>query len=146
MIILELITENKIKKIAFKIGGIVFITIISLNLGFVQSAINNFLGRWNVSPPTEFFINTLSTVLDNQSSIFGNGIGVTLSAARRFGNVRLIEIFPAQLIYEMGFIGLISFYTFATILVIFGYKAYKKVKDKAIKKSCSMFMDFCCFY
>ncbi|AUC60365.1 Bacterial cell division membrane protein [Cyanobacterium sp. HL-69] len=134
LIILELITENKIKKIAFKIGGIVFITIISLNLGFVQSAINNFLGRWNVSPPTEFFINTLSTVLDNQSSIFGNGIGVTLSAARRFGNVRLIEIFPAQLIYEMGFIGLISFYTFATILVIFGYKAYKKVKDKAIKK------------
>ncbi|MBE9223200.1 hypothetical protein IQ215_10880 [Cyanobacterium stanieri LEGE 03274] len=135
LIILQLIIENKRKKILTKIGIITSIIILSLNLGFVQSAINNFMGRWRVSPPTNFFIDTFATVLENQNSIFGNGVGVTLSASRRFGSIKLIEIFPAQLLYETGFLGLISFYTFVTIIVIFTYRAYEKIEEKNIKKA-----------
>ncbi|AFZ48597.1 hypothetical protein Cyast_2654 [Cyanobacterium stanieri PCC 7202] len=133
LIILLLVTENNFKKIGIKLGITILLIIIGFNLNFVQSAINNFVGRWNYSDPITFFINTFSREL-NQLNIFGNGVGVTLSAARRFGSISLIEIFPAQIIHEMGILGIITFYILATIIVIQGYKSYQKIEDKSIKK------------
>lgn len=133
-IILFIFTEDNRKKLSLKLGIFTAISLISLTIPLIQTRIAQFGGRWDYSSPISFTQRTLNYAINNQNGLLGNGLGTTYSGARKLGDTQLIEIFPAQLIYEMGFIGLISFLIMATILVYLGWQSYQKIKDKSLKK------------
>ncbi len=133
-VLLVVVTEINKKKLFLKLAIITFCGTISTIIPFFRRAISDFFSRWDYSSPINFTLNTLGFSINNHGGIFGNGLGTTSSAARSFGNIRLIEVFPAQLIYEMGYLGLIAFFILATIIVILGWKSYRKIKDPHLNK------------
>ncbi|MBF2057685.1 MAG: hypothetical protein IGQ45_10835 [Cyanobacterium sp. T60_A2020_053] len=133
-IILFIFTENNRRKLSLKLRIFTAISLISLTIPLIQTRIAQFGGRWAYSSPISFTQRTLNYAIDNQNGLFGNGLGTTYSGARKLGDIQLIEIFPAQLIYEMGFIGLISFFIMVTFIVYLGWKSYLKIENKSLKK------------
>jgi cell division protein FtsW (lipid II flippase) len=133
LIALILLTEKYRKTLAIKLGIISFCTAISLNLPVVKQSIQNFFARWNYSPPTEFIWQKLQFAINNNEGILGHGLATTSSMARKLGPIKLIEVFYAQLIYEMGFLGLISFLALASMLVFIGFKISKSLQDNSLK-------------
>lgn len=133
-ITLIILTEEKRKNLAIKLGIISFCGVISLSLPIVQQRIQNFIGRWVYSPPPKFIWQKWQYALNNQEGIFGNGLATTSSMARKLAPIKLIEVFYAQIIYEMGFLGLISFLALVSVAVFLTFKIYKSLQDKALKK------------
>ena len=133
-ITLIILTEEKRKNLAIKLGIISFCGVISLSLPIVQQRIQNFIGRWVYSPPPKFIWQKWQYALNNQEGIFGNGLATTSSMARKLAPIKLIEVFHAQIIYEMGFLGLISFLALVSVAVFLTFKIYKSLQDKALKK------------
>ena len=133
-VLLVAVTEINKNKLYLKLGIIAFVAAISRFIPIFNQAISSLIGRWEYSPPDDFTLNTLGIVINNHRGIFGNGLGTTSSTARKLGDTTLIEVFPAQLIYEMGYLGLITFFILATIIVILGWKSYRKIKDPYLNK------------
>lgn len=132
-IILFFITQRKTKNFAIKSGVITFLLIISLSFPVVRQAIESFIKRWNYSPPPQFIVKIFNYSVNNFQGFFGSGLGTTASAARKFGDIKLIEVFHGQLIYEMGFLGLISFIVMVSILVFLGWKILNSIQDQSLK-------------
>jgi len=133
-VLLVAVTEINKNKLYLKLGIITFVAAISPFIPIFNQAISSLIGRWEYSPPDDFTINTLEVIINNHRGILGNGLGTTSSAARKLGDTKLIEVFPAQLIHEMGYLGLIAFFILATIIVILGWKSYRKIKDPYLNK------------
>lgn len=133
LVMLILLTERNKKNLPIKLGMISFAGVISLTLPFVQDRISSLISRWNYSPPPKFIWKQLQWAIDTNEGIFGHGLATTSSQARKLGETQLIEVFHAQLIYEMGFLGLLAFFTFVFLLVFVTFKAYQSLKDKSLQ-------------
>ena len=144
-LILVIVTESKSRKFPIKLAMISFLGVISYSLPIVQKSINSFIARWNYTPPQDFTIETLQFVISNQDGILGNGLGTTASAARKLGQIQLIEIFHGKLIYEMGFLGLISFMILVSVLVFLTWKIQASLEDKSLKNMAICFWIFILF-
>ncbi len=145
LLILFIITSIKAKYFPIKLGVITFLGVVSLSLPVVRKAIDSFIGRWKSEPPFQFIIKSFNYVLYNQDGLLGNGLGTTASAARKLGNIRLVEIYHGKLIYEMGFLGLILFTVMVSILVFLGWKIFTSIKDKELKNMAICFWIFLLF-
>lgn len=132
-IVLVCLTEKKGKNLAIKLGIITFVGIISLSFPVVQQSIKSFIARWQYSPPPEFIWNKLKFAMNQNEGIFGDGLATTSSMARKLGPIKLIEVFHAQIIYEMGFLGLIAFLALVSMVVFLCFKVYKSLEDKSLK-------------
>jgi hypothetical protein len=144
-LILFIITSYRTKNFSFKIGIITFLMVISFSLPVVRLALDSFIRRWNYSNPFQFIISSFNYVNKAQNGLFGNGLGTTASAARKLGDIKLVEIFHGQLIYEMGFLGLITFIIMVSILVFLGWRIYTSIQDKSLKNMALCFWIFLLF-
>ena len=65
----------------------------------------------------------------------GEGLGRATNSARFFGQTRLITIYPAHLIYEMGIPGLVAMLGLYTTLGIAAFRAYRLVESLQLRKT-----------
>lgn len=133
---LFLLTEKRDKKFAIKLGIMSFLSVILLALPFIQKTIFLFLKRWNYSPPFNFIFEQIQFAIAKQKGIFGNGLATTSSMARKLGEITPLEVFHAQLTYEMGYLGLISFLILVSMIVFFIFKTYQLLTNKSLKNLC----------
>ncbi|MEL4898199.1 hypothetical protein [Crocosphaera sp. Alani8] len=131
---LFILTQKKNKNLFIKLG-IIFIlaTVIATQISWFNEIIINFTQRWQYSPPQEFMLDQIQWLTKNRISLLGNGLGTTASAARRLGSIRLVETFPVQMIYEIGILGYIAFLSVVTTLTIITFKAYRSLKNPALR-------------
>lgn len=133
--LLLLALTNKEKKWLPLKFGIIFLLgiILATQVGLVKEQIVGLIDRWNYSSPFKFTIEQFQWVLRNHLEILGNGLGKTASAARRFGNIKLIETFYAQLLYEIGVIGTIAFVGVVSVLTVSTFRAKQRLQDISLK-------------
>ncbi|MDJ0509907.1 MAG: hypothetical protein QNJ64_11710 [Crocosphaera sp.] len=133
-LLLFLLTEKRNKNLGLKIGIIFILTlIITTQIGLVDERIANFIQRWQYSPPQEFIAQQIQWLTHNRITLLGHGLGTTASAARRLGSIQLVETFPVQIIYEIGVLGFITFFSLVTTLTIFTFKAYRSLKTPKLR-------------
>ncbi|MGK7885265.1 MAG: hypothetical protein AB4057_11650 [Crocosphaera sp.] len=127
-------TQKRNKNLLIKLGIIFILTvIITTQIGLVDERIANFIGRWQYSPPQEFVAGQIQWITNNHLTLLGNGLGKTASAARRLGSIKLVETFPAQMIYEIGILGYLVFLSLVTTLTILTFKAYRSLKTPGLR-------------
>ncbi len=133
-LLLFFLTEQKNKNLAIKLGFIGILTIIiTTQIGLVDERIANFIGRWQYSPPQEFIAKQIQWLTHDRITWLGHGLGKTLSAARHFGSIRLVEVFPVKIMYEIGILGFLGFFSLATTLTILTFKAYRSLKTPGLR-------------
>jgi hypothetical protein len=132
--ILILVTDkNKIiLPIKFGVIGLISFVIVQ-NVQLVQERLDSLVGRWDASPPIPFILGQFEWVITRNFSIIGLGVGQTASAARSLGDIKLIETFYANLLYEIGLLGAIVFLILGSILTVVTFKSYRAVKDPELK-------------
>jgi hypothetical protein len=133
-LVLLILTEKKKKLLPLKLALIFFITLVLINsLGIVSSRIDNFIGRWQYSPPDQFVINQFQWIIKSELTLLGNGLGRATSAARKLGDIVLIETFYPRLLYEIGIIGTTAFLSLVTIITVTTFKIYKSLQTKSLR-------------
>ncbi|ACK68147.1 conserved hypothetical protein [Rippkaea orientalis PCC 8801] len=134
-LILFLLTEKHQPKLPIKLGIIALITIVIVTqFGIVQEAIADFIGRWQYSPPQEFIAKQFQWLFNYRLEWLGNGLGRTASAARRLGDIQLIEVFYVKVLYEIGIVGFLAFLGVVTTLTILTFKAYRSLKTPSLRR------------
>ncbi|MBR8831663.1 MAG: hypothetical protein Cpurp_10730 [Chlorogloea purpurea SAG 13.99] len=135
-IVLLVITETRRNLLGIKLALIALLGIsLATGVGAVQNSIASLIDRWNYSPPLQFMLGQLHWVT-NRLSLFGNGLGVATSGARQFAGeegTRLIETYYVKLLYEIGIVGFIAFMSVVTVITILTFKAYRSIKDPALR-------------
>ncbi|MGK7872936.1 MAG: hypothetical protein AB4426_06380 [Xenococcaceae cyanobacterium] len=134
-LVLLLFTEQNKKWLPIKLGIIVFLGILMANnIDIVQQRLDNLVGRWNYSPPQEFIVEQFKWVIKDKVELLGHGLGRATSAARRFGDIKLIETFYPQLLYEIGVFGVLAFLGVVSMLTLLTFKAYRSVQDQSLRR------------
>ena len=131
---LFLATQKRNKNLLIKLGIIFIVTIIiTTQISLVDERIANFIQRWQYAPPQEFIAGQIRWITNNHLTLLGQGLGKTASAARRLGSIRLVETFPAQMLYEIGILGYFAFLSLVTTLTILTFKAYRSLKTPGLR-------------
>ncbi len=118
---------------AIKLGIIVAAFIVLLYSPLFQEQLNNFIDRWNYSPPDKFVVKQFQWA-NGKLELFGNGLGRASSAARKFGKIDAIETFYPQLLYEIGIIGTIAYLTVVSSLTWLTFRAYRSLQNVHLRK------------
>ncbi|MGG6297671.1 hormogonium polysaccharide biosynthesis protein HpsL [Leptolyngbya sp. AN02str] len=118
---------------AFVLGIFFGYTALS-NPEIVASRLESLQDRWAASPPTQFVVNQFTWVIEQQAGILGNGLGRATNSARTLGDTQLIEAYYPKLLYEIGPMGMLAFFVMATALVILCFQAYRRVRDRALRR------------
>lgn len=135
LLTLLLVTEKQTKRLAFKLGIAIFLGILIANhTGVFGTVWEGAIARWNYSPPPEFVINQFNWILQEGVKLLGYGLGKAASAARRLGEIKLIETFYPRLLYEIGWIGTLTFLVAVTLTTVFTFQAYRSVKELPLKR------------
>ncbi|OKH24765.1 hypothetical protein NIES593_05960 [Hydrococcus rivularis NIES-593] len=135
LLVLFLLSESNRKQLALKLGIMVFLGFLIFNsIEKVQKEWLDLVGRWNYSPPPLFVLNQFRNVLENYSAWLGQGLGLATNAARRLGNTVLIETFYAKLLYEIGWIGLLSFLLVVSMLALLTFRAYRSLEKPSLRR------------
>jgi hypothetical protein len=135
LLTLLLVTEKQTKRLAFKLGIAIFLGILIANhTGVFGTVWQNAIARWNYSPPQEFVVNQFNWILQDRVKLLGYGLGKAASAARRLGEIKLIETFYPRLLYEIGWIGTLTFLVAVTLTTVFTFQAYRSVKELPLKR------------
>ncbi len=133
-LLLLLLTEQKNKNLAIKLGFISILTIIiTTQIGLVDERIANFIGRWEYSPPQRFIAQQIQWLTHDRITWLGHGLGKTASAARHLGSIQLVEVFPVKIVYEIGILGFLGFFSLVTTLTILTFKAYGSLKTPGLR-------------
>lgn len=134
-LILLLITAKNKSQITWKlILAICLGFLIANNLGVFGSALDSVIARWQYSPPQEFVVAQFNWIARDGIEVLGAGLGKAASAARRLGNVKLIETFYPRLLYEIGWLGTITFLIAVTTTTILTFKSYQYLNKLALKR------------
>jgi len=117
--------------------GVVLFVVLGILLtqytGMVVSSVQNFQGRWNASPPTEFITHQLEWAMNEQQGLLGRGLGRATNAARIFGRTALVETYHSKLLYETGPLGLVLMLFLFTMLTIATFRAFWAVKEPNLR-------------
>jgi hypothetical protein len=112
------------------------------NPEIVQERVDSFVGRWNNSPPHLFIQQQFDYAIRQQKGWLGRGLGSATNSARSFGPTSLIETYHPKILYETGYVGLISFMIFVTHLTIVTFKSYRSVKTASLRSFGASFWVF----
>ena len=128
-LILILATEANKKKLPLKIILVVLLLFfIANNFGIFGSALDSIIARWQYSPPQEFIVTQFKWINQSGVKTLGYGVGKAASAARKLGKITLIETFYPRLLYEIGWLGTLIFFSFLSLVTFFTFKAYRSLK------------------
>lgn len=135
LLVLFVLTESNKKQLLLKLATIVLLSaLIISNIEIIREQFNDLIGRWNYSPPHKFVFEQLQWVFNKQDGWLGYGLGKATNSARRLGTTLLIETFYAKLLYEMGWVGLLSFLSVISWLVILTFKAYRSLQKPSLRR------------
>ncbi|RMF28231.1 MAG: hypothetical protein D6756_00550, partial [Cyanobacteria bacterium J083] len=133
-LVLLIIQQKNWKNIALQLGGFAILGIfLFTTVGIVKQQTINLINRWNYSPPTDFILNQFNWIWQNYLTLWGEGLGRATSAARRLGDIKLVEVFYAKLLYEIGIVGTIAFLVLITTIVILTFNVYLKLKTNSLR-------------
>jgi hypothetical protein len=145
-LVLLLLTESNRKQLPLKLGAIAFLGILTFaNIEEVRAQFNSLVGRWNYAPPVQFVFGQFHWVLAQQSGWLGRGLGWATNAARRLGDTVLIETFYAKLLYEIGWLGTISFLVVVSVVIVLSFKAYQSLQTPSLRRLAICFWVFIVF-
>ncbi|TVQ44602.1 MAG: hypothetical protein EA365_09840 [Gloeocapsa sp. DLM2.Bin57] len=118
-------------KIWLKLGlfMLIFLTLEYFNLP--EESLANFLNRWEYSPPQDFIVSQFQWLIRQAPGLLGKGLGTTDSAARHWGRIYLVEIFPVKVIYEIGILGWTVWMILVSYISRLTYLAYNSAQISA---------------
>lgn len=117
-----------------KIAGMIALILLIANLGPVQTAWDNFIARWEYSPPPQFVWRQWQWLINAEPGLLGKGLGTTASAARHLGEINLVEVFPARLAYEIGWLGLLIFLITVSVICVATFKVYRNLQSQKYRR------------
>ena len=127
-------TEENNKWLPYKLGIATFLGIlIANNFGVFSPALDSIIFRWNYTPPQHFIINQFHWIIREGVSLFGSGLGRAASAARKLGEIKLIETFYPRLLYEIGWLGALAFFGLVSLTTIYTLKAYRRIQQLPLR-------------
>ncbi|HYW20233.1 MAG TPA: hormogonium polysaccharide biosynthesis protein HpsL [Nodularia sp. (in: cyanobacteria)] len=106
---------------------------IALNPGIVQQRIDSFVGRVEAAPPEDFIVQQFQENWKNVDTPIGSGLGRATNSARALGRTKLVEVYYAKVLWEVGIVGVMAFLALVTTLTITGFKAYRSIKDPNLR-------------
>ena len=128
--ILLWVTEKDNKWLPYKLGIATFLSVlIANNFGVFGSALDSIISRWNYTPPQEFIVSQFNWIMSSGVSWLGEGLGRSASAARKLGEIKLIETFYARLLYEIGWLGTLAFLGVVSLISFYSFKAYRAIRN-----------------
>jgi len=134
-ILLLLLTERRKQWLAVKLGAIAIATAVLVSQWeFFQRQVSAFLARWQYSPPQAFISRQFAWLFEHKLTAFGHGLGSTASAARRLGDIQLIETFYAKVIYEIGIVGFLAFFAVLVTAVVLTFRAWRSLHDPLLRR------------
>ena len=135
LLVLLWLTEEEKKHLPLKLGVIAFLGAVVFNeIQLVRDQLVDFVDRWQYSPPPQFMAEQLGWIFDHHLSWLGSGLGRASSAARGLGEIQLIEVFHARLLYEIGILGAIAFLVVVTILTTLTFNAYRSLQNPSLRR------------
>ena len=133
-LVLLWVTEENNRWLTYKLGIATFLCIlIANNFGVFGSALDSIISRWNYTPPQQFIIDQFNWIIREGVPLLGNGLGRATSAARKLGDIRLIETFYPRLLYEIGWLGTLAFLGVVSLTTISTLKAYRSIKQLPLR-------------
>ena len=134
-LILLLVTESNKTKLSLKLGiGLILLILIANNLGVFGSALDSVIARWNYTPPQSFIVKQFQWIAQDGIQPLGYGLGKAASAARKLGDIVLIETFYPRLLYEIGWLGTVLFLTVVSLVTVYSFRVYRTLKRAPLKK------------
>ncbi|HHP7230007.1 MAG TPA: hypothetical protein ACFCUY_04005 [Xenococcaceae cyanobacterium] len=134
-LILIVVTESNKKRLSFKLFWVILLLfLIANNFGIFGSALDDIIARWQYTAPQEFIIRQFSWINNTGIEMLGSGLGKATSAARRWGEIKLIETFYPKLLYQIGWLGTLAFLMLLTITNIVTFKKYRLLENKSLKR------------
>ncbi|MBE9167519.1 hypothetical protein IQ238_08300 [Pleurocapsales cyanobacterium LEGE 06147] len=112
------------------------------NPAIVEQRVDSLVERWNVAPPHLFIERQFEFSINQQRGILGRGLGKATNSTRSFGPTVLVETYHPKLLYEIGYLGLLTFMIFVSHLAIVAFKSYRSVKIPSIRSFGSSFWVF----
>ena len=92
------------------------------------------ISNWQGESPGRFLLQQLRWALDNTNALWGQGLGRATNSALFLGRTRLIEAYPAKLLYEVGIPGLIAMFGLYTTLVVTLFQSYRQLQSEKWRK------------
>ncbi|MBP0016500.1 MAG: hormogonium polysaccharide biosynthesis protein HpsL [Cyanobacteria bacterium SBLK] len=111
--------------------------VITTNPDLIQERIDSLAGRAEASPPTAFIEEQFHWALKEQRGPLGRGLGKATNSTRIFGRSALVETFHPKLIYEMGLLGCLAFFSFTTNIVWETFRIRRSLKTPTIRNYAS---------
>lgn len=146
VIVLSILTGQIVnfkRFIPFGIGLALILGVVATsNPDIVQQRVDSFVSRWNTSPPHLFIEQQFDYAVRQQKGFLGRGLGTATNSARSFGSVSLIETYHPKVLYETGYVGLLTFMIFVTHLIIVTFKSYRSTKTQSIRSFAAGFWVF----
>ncbi len=134
-LILISLTEHNQKRLSIKLAFVtLLLVLIANNFGVFGSALDSVIARWQYSTPQDFIIKQFTWIRYNGIEILGSGLGKATSAARRWGNIRLIETFYPTLLYQIGWLGTAVYFLLLSATTVITFLKYRCLKTKAFKR------------
>ena len=131
-LVLIFVTETNKKRLSYKLFLIFFLLfLIANNFGVFGSALDSVIARWQYAPPQEFIVRQFQWINQNGLKTLGYGVGKAASAARKLGNVTLIETFYPRLLYEIGWLGTLIFFGFVSLITYTTFKVNRSLKKSS---------------
>lgn len=133
-LLLLILTEQSKRWLGIKLG-IIFVLgiLIATQVGIVREQIDSLISRWNYSPPPEFMAKQFQWLMDDKLKWLGHGLGRATSAARRLGQIKLIETFHVKVLYEVGILGLVTFLGLVSTVAFLTFKAYRSLQNPSLR-------------
>ena len=100
----------------------------------IRQPVDNFIGRWNYSPPQEFVASQLNWLWQNYLTFLGNGVGTATNAASLFGKVQFIETFHVKLLFELGIISALVFLGLVTSINYCLFKIFRSLHSSNLRQ------------
>lgn len=107
--------------------------VLASQLPAVERQIQGLVARWQYTPPHYFLSNQLGWIANYRLTWLGHGLGTASSAARRLGQVQLIETFYVKVLYEVGVLGFLAFLGVVTVLTVLTFRAYRSLQEPHLR-------------
>ena len=135
LLILIVVTESNTKRLSLKLFWVILLLfLIANNFGVFGSALDSVIARWQYTPPQNFIVKQFTWISDTEIEMLGSGLGKATSAARRWGNIKLIETFYPSLLYQIGWLGTSVFFMLLSVTTIVTFKKYRCLQTKSFKR------------
>ena len=127
------VTEKNKKLLIYKLAIAAFLAVlIANNFGVFGSTLDSIISRWNYTPPQDFIVNQFNWITQDGVSILGNGLGKAASAARKLGKIKLIETFYPRLLYEIGWLGTLVFFSVVSLITFATFKICQSLRKSSL--------------